>query len=180
MARSAGSYAAWQHPPYSIGHAKGVCPPHGSAGMPRPLGLEASFGRLRCHQRRISGRALTRKWRETLGKYREHRRRLAEAPRQLLHRLYRDQGARYARCSIATLFTEPSPQPAGRHRTVITSQSGGRRCRWGWCRRRESKPGDVGWCGVDHATFLALLIHVGKVRLAPSFRPRIGRNKVRA
>lgn len=85
-------------------------------GLPQDnLGLEALFGRLRNHQRRVSGRASTRKLRDFgqyqvlflaesenellgqiqqvhLNEYREHRRRLAEAeaPRRLLHRLHHD------------------------------------------------------------------------------------------
>jgi hypothetical protein len=85
-------------------------------GLPADnLKLEALFGRLRRHQRRISGRKSTRELRDfgqyqvlflaeseaelleqirqvSLEAYREHRRRLeeAEAPRRLLHRLHRD------------------------------------------------------------------------------------------
>ena len=79
------------------------------------LMLESLFGRLRRHQRRISGRTSTRELRDfgqyqvlflaeseeklleqirqvSLEEYRENRRRLeeAEAPRQLLYRLHRD------------------------------------------------------------------------------------------
>ena len=82
---------------------------------PDNLKLEALFGRLRCHQRRISGRKSTRELRDfghcqvlflaeseqdllqqlrqvPLADYQACRRRLAEAeaPRQLLHRLHRD------------------------------------------------------------------------------------------
>ena len=82
---------------------------------PDNLRLEALFGRLRCHQRRISGRKSTRELRDfgqfqvlflaesevelleqirqvSLEEYRENRQRLeeAEAPRRLLHRLHRD------------------------------------------------------------------------------------------
>jgi hypothetical protein len=79
------------------------------------LMLEALFGRLRRHQRRVSGRKSTRELRDfgqyqvlfladseeelveqirqvSLDEYRENRQRLekAEAPRRLLHRLHRD------------------------------------------------------------------------------------------
>jgi hypothetical protein len=82
---------------------------------PDNLMLESLFGRLRRHQRRVSGRKSTRELRDfgqyqvlflteseeelleqirqvPLEKYRENRRRLeqAEAPRRLLHRLHRD------------------------------------------------------------------------------------------
>ena len=82
---------------------------------PDNLGLESLFGRLRRHQRRVSGRKCTRELRDfgqyqvlflaeseaelleqirqvSLQEYRENRRRLeeAEAPRRLLHRLHRD------------------------------------------------------------------------------------------
>jgi len=82
---------------------------------PDNLGLEALFGRLRRHQRRVSGRKSTRELRDfgqyqvmflaeseeqllehlrqtSLEEYRKNRRRLeeAEAPRRLLHRLHRD------------------------------------------------------------------------------------------
>lgn len=82
---------------------------------PDNLMLESLFGRLRRHQRRISGRKSTRELRDfgqyqvlflaeseeelleqirqvPLEEYRENRRRLAEAeaPRRLLHRLHRD------------------------------------------------------------------------------------------
>lgn len=82
---------------------------------PDNLMLESLFGRLRRHQRRISGRKSTRELRDfgqyqvlflaeseeelleeirqvSLEVYRENRRRLeeAEAPRRLLHRLHRD------------------------------------------------------------------------------------------
>jgi hypothetical protein len=82
---------------------------------PDNLMLEALFGRLRRHQRRVSGQKSTRKLRDfgqfqvlflaeseaelleqirqvSLEEYRENRRRLekAEAPRRLLHRLHRD------------------------------------------------------------------------------------------
>ena len=82
---------------------------------PDNLALESLFGRLRCHQRRISGRKSTRELRDfgqyqvlflaededelleqirqvPLAVYQDYRRRLAkaEAPRQLLHRLHRD------------------------------------------------------------------------------------------
>jgi hypothetical protein len=82
---------------------------------PDNLKLEAFFGRLRCHQRRISGRKSTRELRDfghcqvlflaeseavllqqlrqvPLADYQVRRRRLAEAemPRQLLRRLHRD------------------------------------------------------------------------------------------
>ena len=82
---------------------------------PDNLMLEALFGRLRRHQRRISGRKSTRELRDfgqfqvlflaeseaelleqirqvSLEKYRENRRRLeeAEAPRRLLYRLHRN------------------------------------------------------------------------------------------
>lgn len=82
---------------------------------PDNLQLESLFGRLRSHQRRISGRKSTRELRDfgqfqvlflaegeedllqqlrqvPLVEYRARRRRLAEAeaPRQLLHRLHRD------------------------------------------------------------------------------------------
>jgi hypothetical protein len=82
---------------------------------PDNLMLESLFGRLRRHQRRVSGRKSTRELRDfgqyqvlflaqseeelleqicqvSLEKYRENRRRLeeAEAPRRLLHRLHRD------------------------------------------------------------------------------------------
>jgi hypothetical protein len=85
-------------------------------GLPADnLMLEALFGRLRRHQRRISGRKSTRELRDfgqyqvlflaeseaelleqirqvSLEEYRANRRRLeeAEAPRRLLHRLHRD------------------------------------------------------------------------------------------
>jgi hypothetical protein len=82
---------------------------------PDNLMLESLFGRLRRHQRRVSGRKSTRELRDfgqyqvlflaeseeellaqirqvSLAEYRENRRRLeeAEAPRRLLHRLHRD------------------------------------------------------------------------------------------
>ncbi len=82
---------------------------------PDNLRLEALFGRLRCHQRRISGRKSTRELRDfgqyqvlflaeseaelldqirqvSLKEYRENRQRLeaAEAPRRLLYRLHRN------------------------------------------------------------------------------------------
>ena len=82
---------------------------------PDNLRLESVFGRLRRHQRRVSGRKVTRELRDfgqyqvlflaeseeelleqirqvPLEEYRENRRRLeeAEAPRRLLHRLHRD------------------------------------------------------------------------------------------
>jgi hypothetical protein len=82
---------------------------------PDNLMLESLFGRLRCHQRRVSGRKSTCELRDfgqcqvlflaesqdelleqirqvSLEEYRENRRRLeeAEAPRRLLHRLHRD------------------------------------------------------------------------------------------
>ena len=82
---------------------------------PDNLSLEARFGRLRCHQRRISGRKSTRELRDfgqcqvlfladseqdllqqlrqvPLAAYKANRRRLAEAeaPRQLLRRLHRN------------------------------------------------------------------------------------------
>jgi len=82
---------------------------------PDNLALESLFGRLRRHQRRVSGRKSTRELRDfgqyqvlllaeseeelleqirqvPLEKYRENRRRLeeAEAPRRLLYRLHRD------------------------------------------------------------------------------------------
>jgi len=82
---------------------------------PDNLRLESLFGRLRRHQRRVSGRKSTRELRDfgqyqvlflaesedelleqirqvPLEEYRENRRRLeeAEAPRRLLHRLHRD------------------------------------------------------------------------------------------
>ena len=82
---------------------------------PDNLMLESLFGRLRRHQRRVSGRKSTRELRDfgqyqvlflaeseaelleqirqvSLEAYRENRRRLeqAEAPRRLLHRLHRD------------------------------------------------------------------------------------------
>lgn len=82
---------------------------------PDNLMLESLFGRLRRHQRRVSGRKSTRELRDfgqyqvlflaeseeelleqicqvSLEQYRENRRRLeqAEAPRRLLHRLHRD------------------------------------------------------------------------------------------
>lgn len=82
---------------------------------PDNLALEAVFGRLRRHQRRISGCKSTRKLRDfgqfqvlflanseaelleqlqqvPLGEYERHRRRLteAESPRRFLHRLHRD------------------------------------------------------------------------------------------
>ncbi len=84
---------------------------------PDNLKLEGLFGRLRCHQRRISGRKSTRELRDfghyqvlfvaesevallkklqhvPVATYQAHRRRLAqaEAPRQFLHRLHRDPG----------------------------------------------------------------------------------------
>ena len=82
---------------------------------PDNLALESLFGRLRCHQRRVSGRKSTHELRDfghcqvlflaeteedlllqlrqvPLAQYQNCRRRLAEAeaPRQLLHRLHRD------------------------------------------------------------------------------------------
>ena len=82
---------------------------------PDNLKLESLFGRLRCHQRRISGRKSTQELRDLghyqvlfiaanqadllhqlrqvpVAIYQAHRRRLAEAeaPRQFLHRLHRD------------------------------------------------------------------------------------------
>ena len=89
---------------------------YGIPGLPPDnLRLESLFGRLRRHQRRVSGRKSTRELRDfgqyqvlflaesedelleqirqvPLEEYRENRRRLeeAEAPRRLLHRLHRD------------------------------------------------------------------------------------------
>jgi hypothetical protein len=85
---------------------------------PDNLQLESLFNRLRCHQRRISGRKSTRELRDfgqyqvlfmaeseavllaqlrrvPISEYRKHRQRLAhaEAPRQFLHRLHRDPSA---------------------------------------------------------------------------------------
>lgn len=91
---------------------------------PDNLMLESLFGRLRRHQRRVSGRKSTRELRDfgqcqvlflaeseeelleqirqvSLDEYRENRRRLeeAEAPRRLLHRLHRDP-LRAMRCLV--------------------------------------------------------------------------------
>jgi len=85
---------------------------------PDNLQLESLFNRLRCHQRRISGRKSTKELRDfgqyqvlfmaesfeallkqlrrvPISEYRKHRHRLAhaEAPRQFLHRLHRDPAA---------------------------------------------------------------------------------------
>lgn len=85
---------------------------------PDNLQLESLFNRLRCHQRRISGRKSTKELRDfgqyqvlfmadsedalleqlrrvPLPEYRKHRRQLAqaEAPRQFFHRLHRDPTA---------------------------------------------------------------------------------------
>jgi len=85
---------------------------------PDNLQLESLFNRLRCHQRRISGRKSTKELRDfgqyqvlfmaeseaallaqlrcvPIAEYRKHRQRLAqaEAPRQFLHRLHRDPAA---------------------------------------------------------------------------------------
>lgn len=84
---------------------------------PDNLQLESLFNRLRCHQRRISGRKSTKELRDfgqyqvlflaeseaallaqlrrvPLSEYRIHRQRLAQAetPRQFFHRLHRDPG----------------------------------------------------------------------------------------
>lgn len=84
---------------------------------PDNLQLESFFNRLRCHQRRISGRKSTKELRDfgqyqvlflaeseqalldqlrkvPISDYHKHRRRLAqaEAPRQFYHRLHRDPG----------------------------------------------------------------------------------------
>jgi hypothetical protein len=84
---------------------------------PDNLQLESLFNRLRCHQRRISGRKSTKELRDfgqyqvlfmaeseaalleqlrrvPLSEYRKHLQRLAqaEAPRQFFHRLHRDPG----------------------------------------------------------------------------------------
>jgi len=96
---------------------------------PDNLQLESLFGRLRCHQRRISGRKSTKELRDfgqyqvlfmaeseeqlleqlrrvRLCDYQEHRNRLAqaEAPRIFLHRLHRDAGKTMA--SLAARYTE--------------------------------------------------------------------------
>lgn len=85
---------------------------------PDNLQLESLFNRLRCHQRRISGRKSTKELRNfgqyqalfmaesevalleqprhvPIAEYRKHRQRLAqtEIPRQFFHRLHRDPGS---------------------------------------------------------------------------------------
>lgn len=96
---------------------------------PDNLQLESLFGRLRCRQRRISGRKSTKALRDLgqyqvlfmaeseeqlleqlrrvrLSDYQEHRKRLAhaEAPRIFLHRLHRDAGKTMA--SLAARYIE--------------------------------------------------------------------------
>jgi len=97
-------------------YGKDLLPCYDIPGLPPDnLQLESLFNRLRCHQRRISGRKSTKELRDfgqyqvlfmadseedlleqlrrvPLPEYREHRQRLAqtEAPRQFFHRLHRD------------------------------------------------------------------------------------------
>jgi hypothetical protein len=107
-------YRAWHRTWEAYGPDLLHC--YGIPGLPPDnLRLESLFGRLRRHQRRVSGRKSTRELRDfgqyqvlflaesedelleqirqvPLEEYRENRRRLeeAEAPRRLLHRLHRD------------------------------------------------------------------------------------------
>jgi len=107
-------YGAWQRAWEAYGTDLLHC--YDIPGLPPDnLMLESLFGRLRRHQRRVSGRKSTRELRDfgqyqvlflaeseeelleqvrqvSLEEYRENRRRLeeAEAPRRLLHRLHRD------------------------------------------------------------------------------------------
>ena len=107
-------YQAWQRLWRVCG--SDLLPCYDIPGLPADnLQLEAFFGRLRRHQRRISGRKTTRELRDlgqyqalfvaqseadllrqlrqvSLREYLIHRRRLekAEAPRRFLHRLHRD------------------------------------------------------------------------------------------
>ncbi len=107
-------YGAWHRTWEAYG--PDLLPCYDIPGLPPDnLMLESLFGRLRRHQRRISGRKSTRELRDfgqyqvlflaeseeellehirqvPLEEYRENRRRLeeAEAPRRLLHRLHRD------------------------------------------------------------------------------------------
>jgi len=97
-------------------YGKDLLPCYDIPGLPPDnLQLESLFNRLRCHQRRVSGRKSTKELRNfgqyqvlfmaeseaallkqlrcvPLPEYRKHRRRLAqaEAPRQFFHRLHRD------------------------------------------------------------------------------------------
>jgi hypothetical protein len=99
-------------------YGKDLLPCYDIPGLPPDnLQLESLFNRLRCHQRRISGRKSTKELRDfgqyqvlfmaeseqallkqlrcvPLPEYRKQRRRLAqaEAPRQFFHRLHRDPG----------------------------------------------------------------------------------------
>jgi hypothetical protein len=107
-------YGAWHRTWEAYG--PDLLPCYDIPGLPPDnLMLESLFGRLRRHQRRVSGRKSTRELRDfgqyqvlflaeseeelleqirqvPLEEYRENRRRLeeAEAPRRLLHRLHRD------------------------------------------------------------------------------------------
>ena len=100
-------------------YGKDLLPCYDIPGLPPDnLQLESFFNRLRCHQRRISGRKSTKELRDfgqyqalfmaeseaalldqlcrvPLLEYRKHRQRLAqaEAPRQFLYRLHRDPGS---------------------------------------------------------------------------------------
>ena len=100
-------------------YGKDLLPCYDIPGLPSDnLQLESLFNRLRCHQRRISGRKSTKELRDfgqyqvlfmaesyevlleqirrvPIAEYRKHRQRLAkaEAPRQFLHRLHRDPAA---------------------------------------------------------------------------------------
>ena len=100
-------------------YGKDLLPCYDIPGLPPDnLQLESLFNRLRCHQRRISGRKSTKELRDfgqyqvlfmaeseealleqlrrvPIAEYRKHRQRLAhaEAPRQFFHRLHRDPTA---------------------------------------------------------------------------------------
>jgi len=99
-------------------YGKDLLPCYDIPGLPPDnLQLESLFNRLRCHQRRISGRKSTKELRNfgqyqvlfmaesenalleqlrrvPIAEYHKHRQRLAqaEAPRQFFHRLHRDPG----------------------------------------------------------------------------------------
>ena len=99
-------------------YGKDLLPCYDIPGLPPDnLQLESFFNRLRCHQRRISGRKSTKELRDfgqyqvlfmaeseaalldqlsrvPLSEYRKHRQQLAhaETPRQFLYRLHRDPG----------------------------------------------------------------------------------------
>lgn len=130
-------HAAWHRTWKDYG--ADLLPCYDLPGLPQDnLRLEALFGRLRCHQRRVSGRKSTRELRDfgqqqvlfvaiseedlleqirqvTPDQYRQNRQRLeeAEAPRRLLRRLHRNP--------LSTMRTLVKQHAA--RRTAITSTS---------------------------------------------------------